>query len=224
MIHKLIYELDALFSKQTNTAISSWQRAYMKHRYDFFGIQKPQRAALQKVAFKKHTINTLEELSAIVMTLWNKEEREYHYAAIDLLLLHKKLWNHHTLALFEYCIITNSWWDTVDTLASHCIGTLCIEYPEIMTTMDTWINHENIWLRRTALIFQLKYKKNTDTQRLFSYCEKRMHEKEFFIRKAIGWALREYSKTNPTAIAQFVAKNNSLLSPLSKREAIKHLP
>jgi 3-methyladenine DNA glycosylase AlkD len=224
MQHAFIHDLITLFSMHADGIASYRKKAYMRHQYEFFGIWQPHRAQLQKTIFNNYPITSMQELDTIVKKLWLEEKRECHYAAIDLLQGYKKLWNQNTLTLLEYCIINNSWWDTIDDIASNCVGTLCAQYPELIPVMDIWIESENMWLRRTALIFQLKYKTKTDTKRLFAYCTKRMHEKEFFIRKAIGWALREYSKTNPTAVAHFVAHNSTTLSPLSKREACKYLP
>lgn len=97
-----------------------------------------------------------------------------------------------------------------------------MQFPELIDTMNGWITSDNMWLRRTALLFQLRYKSKTDIALLFDYCQKTMYEKEFFIRKAIGWVLREYSKTDAAVVAQFVAFHATKLSPLSKREALKY--
>jgi 3-methyladenine DNA glycosylase AlkD len=127
------------------------------------------------------------------------------------------------LEIFEYLIRTKSWWDTVDDIAANLVGPLLSDYPELIKVMDSWIQDENIWIRRTALIFQLKWKKQTDTNRLFTYCGQVMHERDFFIRKAIGWALRQYSKTDPVAVKQFIQDNQFKLSPLSIKEGGKYV-
>lgn len=125
-----------------------------------------------------------------------------------------------------------SWWDTVDCLASNCVGTLLKKdidgggTQRLQEEMDDWVTDENMWKRRTALIHQLRYKDTLDEGRLFIYCERLMHEKEFFIRKAIGWALRNHSRNGPAsraAVAAFVEKNRSKLAPLSLKEASKYL-
>jgi 3-methyladenine DNA glycosylase AlkD len=102
-------------------------------------------------------------------------------------------------------------------------GTIVFNYPETVTIMDEWINHENMWIRRTAILHQLNFKDRTDLKRLFDYCKKRMNEPDFFIRKAIGWALRQYSYVDASAVIQFVKTYKSELSPLSKSEALKAL-
>ena len=120
-------------------------------------------------------------------------------------------------------ITTKSWWDTVDTIASHMTGAMVFNYPETATIMDEWIDHENMWIRRTAILHQLNFKDRTDPKRLFDYCKKRMNEPDFFIRKAIGWALRQYSYVDASAVIQFVKTYESELSTLSKSEALKAL-
>lgn len=145
--------------------------------------------------------------------------------------------------LFEavhHAIVTHSWWDTVDALASNAVGPLVYVFPEeFLPVMEHWIDigaddprgldaedpggGNTLWLRRAALLHQLSYKDETDPERLFRYCSKRMHEKDFFIRKAIGWALRTYGRFDPAAVQQFVSDNESSLSPLSQKEALKNI-
>eukprot|EP01087_Luapelamoeba_hula_P014055 TRINITY_DN4057_c0_g1_i2.p1 TRINITY_DN4057_c0_g1~~TRINITY_DN4057_c0_g1_i2.p1 ORF type:complete len:122 (+),score=10.59 TRINITY_DN4057_c0_g1_i2:413-778(+) len=120
-------------------------------------------------------------------------------------------------------IRNKSWWDTVDIIASNLVGSLVTQFPQLSATMDNWISDEHLWVRRTALIHQLKYKAATNTDRLYSYIGQLMHEQDFFIRKAIGWALREYSKTDPDSVRDFIAANDSELSSLSKREGSKYV-
>jgi len=120
-------------------------------------------------------------------------------------------------------IRTNSWWDTVDTIAPNLVGHLVKTHHELTKLMDQWIEDPYLWIRRAALLHQLRWKEMTDEETLFRYCQKTMHEKDFFIRKAIGWVLREYSKTNPRSVKKFIAKYQSNLSPLSIREGSKYL-
>ena len=120
-------------------------------------------------------------------------------------------------------VTTKSWWDTVDSLASHTVGRLVRTHPELVAVMDEWIGSDDIWLARTALLHQLTWKNDTDAERLFAYCLRRASEKEFFIRKAIGWALREYSKTDEAAVRAFVAEHRATLSGLSRTEALRWL-
>ena len=120
-------------------------------------------------------------------------------------------------------IVTRSWWDTVDTLAANVVGPLVSNHPALRATMDAWSTDDNLWLVRTAILHQLRYRSATDPDRLFRYCDAQAGHGDFFIRKAIGWALREYARTDPDAVRTFVATHRDRLSGLSVREASKHL-
>ena len=120
-------------------------------------------------------------------------------------------------------IVTKSWWDTIDALAAHPVGTLVARFPQLGATMDIWIDDENMWVARVAILHQLRFKHDLDQDRLFSYVEKRAADTEFFIRKALGWALRDYARVAPDAVRSFVQEHEDNLSGLTKREALKHL-
>jgi 3-methyladenine DNA glycosylase AlkD len=122
----------------------------------------------------------------------------------------------------RWCVTHKSWWDTVDALA-HSVGALVLRHPELQDEMDVWIADDDLWVARVAIIHQLGAKQATDTDRLFGYCTTRASHPDFFIRKAIGWALREYSKTDPDAVRQYVAGMGGKLSSLSRREALKRI-
>ena len=151
------------------------------------------------------------------------DEREFQYGALDFGKQFKKLFTPESILFIGECVTTKSWWDTVDTVASHVTGAVVYQYPKTGKVMDKWIDDENMWIRRTAILHQLNFKDRTNEERLFCYCEKRMHESEFFIRKAIGWALRQYSYVDGNAVIQFVKHNKSELSTLSKTEGLKAL-
>jgi 3-methyladenine DNA glycosylase AlkD len=219
---ELITRLSQEFTSAQDPILAIPMAAYMKNLFPYLGIKKPQRAVIQKELFKQHVIKTEKELIETLLLLWDKPEREYHYAACDLAQRYKKLWGPKILNTFELLIRTKSWWDTVDTLAKM-VGILLVKYPQLHETMDSWIEDEYLWIRRVALIYQLLYKEDTDKERLFAYCEKTMHEKDFFIRKALGWSLRQYAKTNPQDVSSFISKHRDKLSPLSFREASKSL-
>jgi 3-methyladenine DNA glycosylase AlkD len=154
--------------------------------------------------------------------MWALPEREYQYTAIGLLQgCQKKLVPGH-VPLLEYLIVNKSWWDTVDGLAAHQVGRLFTAFPHIRDEhIGRWRRSDNIWLRRTAILFQLDYKAQTDEALLFDIIRENLDSKEFFIQKAIGWVLREYSKTNAESVVKFV--NHTALPPLSHREALKWL-
>lgn len=214
-------ELTTLFQSGANPRNSVQMSAYMKNRFPFFGIKSPERRIITREWQKTFTISSESELLNLSKELWKLDQREYQYAGTGILKKHKKILTSKSLKKLKYLICTKSWWDTVDTMASHPIGQIVLNFPEIGQTMDSWINDENMWVRRTAILHQLQFKTKTDKKRLFHYCEKCMDEKEFFIRKAIGWALRQYSYSNMEAVLDFVHSHEGKLSTLSKREALK---
>jgi 3-methyladenine DNA glycosylase AlkD len=158
-----------------------------------------------------------------VQTLWEQPEREFQYAAMSLMDTKKKLWNAESFALMESLILHKSWWDTVDHIAANQIGAYLLrQTPEFRRKNALrWSKHQSMWLNRTALIFQLKYKQHTDAALLFQLVEVHSASKEFFIRKAIGWALRQYAYTAPDEVRALL--QCTPLHALSVREASKHL-
>lgn len=194
--------------------------AYMKNHFPFLGIRNPARVAMTKQFLKEQGIPKGEEAIRVAQELWALPEREFHYTAIMMLLQVRKTVTIEHIKLLEHFIVTNSWWDSVDTVADHLIGFHLQRFPELIADhVEKWLASGNMWLQRTAILFQLKYKKKTDVPLLFHCIREMADSKEFFIRKAIGWALREYSKTDAAAVQSFVA--STALSPLSVREALK---
>lgn len=195
---------------------------YMKNYFSFLGIKAPERKELLKKFFQESGITKLDFQSTFVTGLWEKEEREYQYAALDYMeKVLKKLDKQH-FSLLEELITTKSWWDTVDFLAAKPVGTLAKKHPELISEkIEGWASSNHLWLRRTAILFQLKYKEETDEALLYRYIRQNQESKEFFIQKAIGWALREYSKTNPASVRSFI--ESQTLSPLSVREGSKYI-
>jgi 3-methyladenine DNA glycosylase AlkD len=159
--------------------------------------------------------------SDFVTGLWKKDEREYHYTAITYTGKFIKKLPKDVISFLEKLITTKSWWDSVDSIAP-LVGELARRYPEIIEeNIDSWAVDDNFWLRRSAILFQLKYKQQTNEDLLYDYIVKNANSKEFFLQKAIGWALREYSKTNPVSVKAFIEGNE--LAPLSVREGSKYL-
>jgi 3-methyladenine DNA glycosylase AlkD len=198
-------------------------QAYMRDLFPYLGIRSPECTALIKAFVQEQTAPEGEALTEAVRELWQLPEREFQYAAIHLLEKQKKGLQAEDIKLFEDLVTSKSWWDTVDTLASRLIGgQLFIRYPELIAAYtERWIQSDNLWLQRTALLFQLSYKNRTDAARLFDYIRRTSASREFFLRKAIGWALREYSKTDEAAVRSFLDETE--LSPLSRREALKYV-
>lgn len=219
----LINELERAFLRNADEEKAKKKSAYMRYLFPFFGLSTPLRRDLQKPFYKRYPLQNECELKQTLNNLWGKEQREFQYAALDLATRFHKLASSRILELYEVMIRTKSWWDTVDDIAANLVGPLVSDHPELIKVMDRWIQDENLWIRRTALIFQLKWKEETDTERLFNYCSQLMHERDFFIRKAIGWALRQYSKTDPHAVKQFIQSNHLKLSPLSIKEGSKYV-
>jgi 3-methyladenine DNA glycosylase AlkD len=217
-MHKAVRQLQGTLEPHSDAERAVQMAAYMKNKFPFLGIATPLRRKLVKTALQE--TGALKTIDAdLISALWAMPEREYHYAACDYLDWQRQKLGLDHLALLQRLIITNSWWDSVDSLRSS-IGALALRFPKTVTTLDQWASHKNMWLRRVAIIHQLGYKELTDEARLFEYIEKSIADPEFFIRKAIGWALRDYSSINPEAVTKFVADHPDL-SALSQREALK---
>ncbi|MBM4761620.1 DNA alkylation repair protein [Bacillus sp. B15-48] len=194
---------------------------YMKNHFPFFGIKATERREIQKAYFQQSGRLKAPFDEQFVLGLWKQPEREFQLAAIDYIVHLQKRLPKTKMDLLETLITTKSWWDTVDTLAQKPVGTIVANYPKLVARVDEWAVAENMWLRRTAILYQLKYKENTDEARLYHFIRLNADSKEFFIQKGIGWALREYSKTNPNSVKLFIKENR--LAPLSVREGSKYL-
>jgi 3-methyladenine DNA glycosylase AlkD len=194
----------------------------MRDKFQFLGIQKPIRSELQKELLKLHGIPAITVLEELVGLLWEAPEREFQYAAIDLMHLYAQKLPFSFIRIIESMILIKSWWDTVDLVSSKLAGNWFLSYPdEVEKITNEWIAHESMWLNRAALLYQLTYKEQTNSNRLFLLINRKISSQEFFIQKAIGWALRQYARTAPEKVLEFV--NRSKLPTLSLREAKKHL-
>lgn len=208
-----------VFRNAANPSKAEKMAAYMKNKFPFLGIQKPMRVKLSRSFLKeKKKENKIDW--EFVSVCYAKAEREFHYLAIDYLLFVKKLLKAEDIIKIESLITTNSWWDSVDAIDS-IVGDMVLRYPELKETILRYAGSDNIWLRRTAIDFQLKYKEKTDTDLLEKIIDLNLGVDEFFINKAIGWILREYSKTNKAWVKDFVSAHE--LSALSVREASRYL-
>ncbi|RFS22407.1 DNA alkylation repair protein [Chitinophaga silvatica] len=197
-------------------------KAYMRNQFEFLGTKTPERNVAFKSLISNHGLPAADSMHQLITKLWQQPEREYQYVAMSLLAKIHKQWTEKDIALFEFMIVNKSWWDTVDAIATLLVGPWFKKFPAFQpATTNKWIDSDNMWLQRAAIIFQNGYKKSTDEQLLFRYIIQCSADKEFFIQKAIGWALREYSKTNPASVKKFVS--NTTLAPLSSREALKRI-
>lgn len=196
---------------------------YMRNHFSFYGIKTDDRRQVFKDICKVNQVDIETNSRKIALKLYSKPERELQYCAIEIVIKQLKgRYKKEDIQLIEKLIITNSWWDSVDTIAKYILGEYLLEYPlETEKVIERFSNSENMWLNRSAILFQLGYKGKTNFEILKSECEKHKNSNEFFIQKAIGWALREYGKTNPKAVRNFVASTN--LKTLSKKEALKNI-
>ena len=221
-MHKYLLPLTFSFEQSADPDNAGPMEKYMRNQFSFLGIKSPAQKSLVRQFVAENGLPALADLESICHDLWALPAREYQYAGMDLLHRMRRKLTPNFVPLVEYLITTKSWWDTVDGLASHAVGGLFERFPAIRDQhISRWRKADDFWLRRTTLLFQLRYKDKTDEALLFSLVLENKDSKEFFIQKAIGWALREYSKTNGTAVETFVSSHQ--LAPLSRREALKWL-
>lgn len=221
---EVLNEIEHVFEASRDIENAFAMEKYMRNIFPFLGIKSPERRELSKPFLKKYSPNEKSDLIKLLGLLWEKEEREYQHFAMDLAFK-----NYHLLSdeiedgIVKKMIIEKSWWDTIDMIATKIVGQAVLKKLIAPQFLDTWIVDENIWLKRTALLHQLKFKTKTDKEKLFKYCDLSKSHNDFFIKKALGWVLREYSKTNPDAVAEYIDNNIETLSPLSIREGSKYL-
>ena len=221
MIKNYLLPLIKLYDRHKDEEYAEWSKNYLRNQFEFLGIRAPIRRKLTSQFIKDNGLPDKDCLQAVIYFLWDMPEREFQKGALDLLAKSKKTLGPEDIPWLSNLIVKKSWWDTVDELAPHSIGSIFLAHPEIISSYaDKWIEDENIWLQRTAIIYQLFYKDKTDVERLYRYILRRADSNEFFVQKAIGWALRQYAKTNPDAVMSFVSTHS--LKPLSRREALKH--
>ena len=215
-----ILPLSKAFQQHNNAINAEQMMAYMKGQYEYFGLKAPLRKELVQAHKSAYGLIPDEKKTEIVTWCWSQPQREYQYAAMDLLGRSAAKEKENILDLYQFMIVEKSWWDTVDFIASNLVGVYFQKFPnQIPARTSLWMDSGNMWLQRTCLLFQLKYKKTLNTDLLASFIAPLAGSGEFFIRKAIGWILREYSKTDPGYVTDFVAKNK--LSGLSEREAMR---
>jgi 3-methyladenine DNA glycosylase AlkD len=235
VLHRLTHEYEAARDPE----LAAPMAAYMRGLFPFLGLPSTPRRLLTKRVLEGLEKPDEAQLTEVALACWALDEREYQHFAVDWLRSHAKVLTPAFLPTARYLITTKSWWDTVDGLAADVVGTLVQRHPGLLSTMDAWATGSDpatgwpaaspkaaalpeLWLARTAILHQLRYKAATDTDRLFRYCADNAGHRDFFIRKAVGWALRQYAKTEPDAVRAFVEAHPEL-STLSKREALKNL-
>lgn len=212
-----------LFEDHEDVVYGKKQSDYLKNNFPCYGIPTQARREILKKCITLYKDEIKTNYREICWELYQFPHREMHQVAIDIFINEiKKNYQEEDISLIEKLITTNSWWDSVDTLAKYAVGGYLTTFPEkTYTIIEEFSNSENMWLNRTAILFQLGYKQKTDFDLLVSECEKHKHSTEFFIQKAIGWALREYGSINPSGVLEYV--KNANLKPLSKKEAIRKI-
>ncbi len=221
-MHNYIEPLVKEFRKKANSTNAEPMAKYMKNLFPYLGIKTPERREITKKFYKEFGLPEISDLEEIIKDLWELPEREFQYFVVGLLVKFKDKVEKDIIELYEYLITTKSWWDSVDGIATWMVADLFKRFPELIKPYtEKWLKSGNMWLQRTVILFQLNYKDKTDEMLLGTSIMRVADSKEFFIQKAIGWALREYSKTDARAVINFVENNE--LAPLSKREALKWL-
>ena len=209
------------FEENRNELLAESMSKYMQDKFRFLGVRGATRTEIYKKYFpdarKTKTIDWY-----FVESCWNKEEREFQYVVVYYLKAMQKFLKREDISRLKYLIVTKSWWDTVDLLAK-VVGSLIIRIKGYDQIMLEWSKDSNIWLRRVAILYQLSLKDKVDKQVLDEILVNNLGDSEFFINKAIGWALRDYSKYNPEWVREFIKKNKENMANLSIREASKYI-
>ena len=200
-------------------------KAYLLEQFEFLGLPAPvRRQAVRDIG--KVVWSSSDDVLAVAELLWQKSQREYRYTAVDLLRKQSALLSVKDLPALRELLLRDAWWETVDGLSAVIADILrreVLQKSSAAKVMDAWLEDSSFWVRRSAMLHQLGWRLDTDATRLFSYAQTLADEKEFFIRKAIGWALRDYARWNPQAVTDFLVQHRSVLSGLTVREAAKHL-
>ena len=222
-LKKYTQDLYLFLKHHENKEIAQKQAQYMRNRFEFIGLMRDDIKRLRTDFESKNGKIKKEDSLHFCIECTKYAEREMLYVGFNALEGYKKFYKYEDLKILKKWVEQSDWWDIVDIIASHHLGELAMVSEEAKSEIQNWMLSPNFWLRRCAILYQLKYKQKTDAEFLFFVCKELAFEKEFFIRKAIGWALREYSKSNPNAVRAFIQENNSLLSPLSIKEGSKYL-
>jgi 3-methyladenine DNA glycosylase AlkD len=213
-------EVIDLLHQHADTQTGIEMSAYMKNRFPFLGIHKPERAKLTRDFLR--AMKPVVRDWALVHRIWELPQREFQYLAIDVVRVWKDQLDCQDLAEIQQLAVTKSWWDTVDALDA-VVGAIALNHPQAVETVLAWSTADSIWLRRLAIDHQLQRKEHTDTALLDRIIINNLGSHEFFINKAIGWALRDYSKTNRDWVRRFIEDHRAELSPLSIREASRYI-
>jgi 3-methyladenine DNA glycosylase AlkD len=204
---------------------AQWQRDYMKSELPFHGVGLPAVRTITRDALRAHRLRSREEWEATVRELWDEAAfREERYAALAVARSGRGWLDAASLPLSRHLVVTGAWWDLVDETVQHLVGTALAADPAVVTpVVRTWSTDEEVWLRRTSVICQLRRRAETDLDLLHDAIEANVDDPSFWLRKAIGWALRQHARTDATWVLAEIDELGDRLSPLSRREALKHL-
>ena len=216
-LSNLVKELE----QHRNELLAESMSKYMQDKFRFLGVRGATRTEIYKKYFPDARKNKVIDWD-FVERCWNKEEREFQYVVVYYLKAMQKFLKRDDISRLKYLIVTKSWWDTVDLLAK-VVGSLVIRIEGYDQIMLEWSKDSNIWLKRVAILYQLSLKEKVDKQVLERILVNNLGDSEFFINKAIGWALRDYSKFNPEWVREFIKKNKDNMANLSIREASKYI-
>lgn len=216
--------VEAALAPLVNAENAAGMRAYMRDRFHYLGIPTPERRAAIKLLIRSFAPTDAAALRGAAQALWQMQEREYQYVAVDLLAHHASALTLSDLDWLIELAQEKSWWDSVDALVKVIGKIVRASGAKGQRQMDRAVRAENFWVRRIAMLHQLGWREDTDTVRLFKYADLLAAEKEFFIRKAIGWALRDYAWHDWRAVEKYLKGAREGLSPLSCREAMKNFP
>ena len=227
MTHPLVVTVREGLAKAADPAKAPQMQAYMKSAMPYRGVSSPELKSLCRDAFKAHPLDSFEEWQRVALELWRPAtHREERYAAVMLTDArgYKAYRTFRAVPMFEEMIVTGAWWDFVDAIAGHQLGDILRAEPRRMKAlMRRWSKDKDMWKRRTSILCQLGFKRDTDLDLLYACIEPSLSSKEFFLRKAIGWALRQYAWTDPKEVRRYVKANTDRLSGLSVREAMKNI-
>jgi len=221
-MHQYVNMITSEFEKFSNSENAVQMEKYMRNKFKYYGLKTLIRKEIISHFIKQNGLPQISELEIVVTDLWNAEYRELQYFALVILDKIIKKADIGFISFIEFLILNKSWWDSIDFIAPNLVRTHFERYPELIPEYtNSWINSENIWLQRSAILFQLNKKKDTDIELMFKLILTRKNSREFFVQKAMGWILRQYAKTNSEIVINFV-KINPELPELTKREALKH--
>lgn len=221
-MHPYVKSIRVLLEKHADPKAAVPMKLYMRDQFEYLGLKGPSMRELLSRFYAQNGLPELSELDTIVCDLWSLPQREFQYIAVSLIGKFGRELPENFMETLEYLLITKSWWDTVDTISTGVVGAHFKRYPKVKKKyLSKWRKSDNFWLRRASILFQLGYKQETDFALLCDIIRENLGSKEFFINKAIGWALRQYTRVDPQAVRKFVAETP--LHPLSAREALKWL-